>query len=163
MRHFGNIAEISLQSDGPIMQLDELDQKLLTLLSENARTPVATLARRLGLARTTVQARIERLESSGAIGGYTVLRGDDARPRLRATVLVAIEPRAGPAVLSRLKTLPAVEVVHTVSGRVDLIVQIACDSTAKLDETLDLIGATKGVKSSESLIHLTTKLDRMRM
>ncbi len=99
------------------MQIDATDRALLALLRENARAPVAELARALGLARTTVQARLERLESSGAIQGYTVRTGDAMRPALRATVLVAIEPRSGPAVLARLRGLPGVETVHTTSGR----------------------------------------------
>ncbi|TCK99391.1 AsnC family transcriptional regulator [Shimia isoporae] len=144
------------------MQLDETDHKLLGLLSENAREPVATLARKLNLARTTVQARLDRLENSGAIAAYTVQLGEIARPRLRATALISIEVRAGPSVLQKLKTLPAVETVHTCSGRFDLIVQLAADSTAELDDTLDSIGEAKGVNSSESLIHLSTRLSRTR-
>ena len=144
------------------MQLDETDRALLSLLSENARMPIALLARRLGLARTTVQARLDRLETSGAIAGYTLRLGEVVRPRIRATVLLCIELRSGPSVLHKLKTLPAVETVHTSSGRVDLVVEIAAESTAELDETLDRIGETRGVRSSESLIHLATKLDRRR-
>ncbi|MGR3584852.1 MAG: Lrp/AsnC family transcriptional regulator, partial [Pseudooceanicola nanhaiensis] len=49
------------------MQLDDTDRALLALLTENARLPVTDLARRLSLARTTVQARIERLEAQGLI------------------------------------------------------------------------------------------------
>ncbi|MGY3668776.1 Lrp/AsnC family transcriptional regulator [Marinovum sp. KMM 9989] len=140
--------------------MDETNSKLLTLLAEDARAPVATLARRLDLARTTVQARIERLERSGQIAGYTVRRGAAARPALRATVLVTIEPRSGPAVLARLRLLTDVKQVHTTSGRFDLIVELETASTEALDKTLDQIGEAKGVRSSESLIHLTTKLDR---
>ena len=142
------------------MQLDETDEKLLTLLTENARAPVATLARKMGLARTTVQARIERLEMSGAITGYTLRRAHGANAPLRATVLISIEPRAGPAVLARLKSLPRVEQVNTTSGRWDLIAILRARTTEELDEVLDDIGAAKGVKSSESLIHLSTKIDR---
>ena len=142
------------------MQTDETDHALLALLAQNARMPVATLARRLGLARTTVQARLERLETAGVIAGYTLKLGQTARPRIRATVLLSIEPRSGPAVLARLASLPGVEAVHTTSGRVDLIVQLAADTTEALDDTLDRIGEAKGVRSSESLIHLSTKLDR---
>jgi DNA-binding Lrp family transcriptional regulator len=150
------------RNDGLSMQIDDTDQKLLTLLSENARAPVATLARKLNLARTTVQARIDRLESSGAISAYTLRLGEIARPSIRATALLTIEVRAGPAVMQKLKTLPAVETVHTCSGRFDLIVQLAANSTAELDDTLDGIGEAQGVKSSESLIHLSTRLDRTR-
>lgn len=144
------------------MQIDETDQALLALLAENARSPVAVLARRLGLARTTVQARLERLESTGTIRGYRVITGAGHRARLRATALLSIEPRSGPMVLARLKSLPQVETVHTTSGRFDLIVGLAADNTEELDETLDRIGEAKGVRSSESLIHLSTKIDRAR-
>ena len=54
------------------MQLNDKDRELLFLLSENARMPVAELARRLDLSRTTVQARLERLEGQGVIAGYQV-------------------------------------------------------------------------------------------
>ena len=141
------------------MQTDETDLAMLSLLGENARMPVATLARKLGLARTTVQARLDRLENSGVIQGYHLRLGQSARPPLRATVLVSIEPRSAPAVLSRLKSLPEVRRVHTTSGRFDLIVTLEAATTESLDETLDRIGEAKGVNSSESLIHLSTKLD----
>ncbi len=142
------------------MQIDETDRALVALLSENARLPVADLARRLDLARTTVQARLDRLEAAGVIAGYTLRRGIGLRAPIRATVLVAIEPRSGPSVLSRLRSMSCVETVHTTSGRVDLIVTLTAETTEALDGALDEIGAAKGVKSSESLIHLSTKIDR---
>ncbi|MEW2913834.1 Lrp/AsnC family transcriptional regulator [Leisingera sp. JC11] len=142
------------------MQTDDTDQRLVTLLRENARRPVAELARHLGLARTTVQARIERLETSGVITGYTLKSSAAARPPLQATVLMSIEPRSGPEVLARLRSLPGVEVVHTTSGRFDLLAQVVAQSTAELDDTIDRIAEARGVRSSESLIHLATKLDR---
>ncbi|SFE57674.1 Lrp/AsnC family transcriptional regulator [Roseivivax sediminis] len=141
-------------------QIDDTDAALLTALAEDARAPIAALARRLGVARTTVQARIERLEAKGVIAGYTLKPGARLKPALRATVLVAIEPRSGPAVLARLKALPGVEAAHTTSGRVDMILEVTADTTEALDITLDRIGEAKGVRSSESLIHLSTKLDR---
>lgn len=144
-----------------MIQTDETDQQLLALLRENARLPVADLARRLNLARTTVQTRIERLENAGIISGYTLRRSAVTRPALQATVLIQIEPRSGPAVLARLKALPGVEMVHTTSGRFDLLAQVVADTTEILDETIDDIAVAKGVRSSESLIHLSTKIDRL--
>jgi len=142
------------------MQIDNLDNALMSLLQENARMPVAVLARRLGLARTTVQARLDRLEETGVIQGYTVRLDEALRAPLRATALVSIEPRSAPAVLARLTSLPGVRTVHTTSGRFDLIVGLEARTTEELDETLDRIGEAKGVRGSESLIHLSTKLDR---
>lgn len=141
--------------------MDDLDRAMLGLLSADARVSVATLARRLKVARSTIQARLERLETGGIIAGYTVKLGEAARQgRIRATVLLTIEPRAQPAILTRLKAIPEIERVHTTSGRVDLLLQIAAPSTAVLDAVLDQIGEMSGVKSSESLIHLSTKMDR---
>jgi len=142
------------------MQIDNLDRALLALLRENARMPVAVLARRLGLARTTVQARLDRLETTGIVQGYTVRLNEALRAPLRATALVSIEPRAAPAVLTRLESLPEVRTVYSTSGRFDLIVGLEADTTEELDATLDRIGEARGVKGSESLVHLSTKIDR---
>lgn len=142
------------------MQIDETDAQLIELLTQNARLPVATLARKLGIARSTVQSRLDRLEASGRIAGYTLRPGPGGREPLRATALLSVEPRASPGVLARLSSLPQVRRVHTTSGRWDLVAELAAGSTEELDEALDRIGETRGVKSSESLIHLSTKLDR---
>ncbi len=141
--------------------MDELDRSLIGLLSADARISVATLARRLKVARSTIQARLERLETSGIIAGYTLKLGEAAREgRLRASVLVTIEPRGQAAILTRLKSIHEVEKVYTTSGRFDLLLQISCPNTQILDQVLDQIGAMTGVKSSESLIHLSTRIDR---
>ena len=141
--------------------MDETDESLLSLLKGNARLPVASLAQTLGLARSTVQSRLERLERRGVIAGYTVRVGPEAtRSTIHATALLQIEPRSLPTVLSRLKALPEVARVHTTSGRFDLIVRLAAASTRALDAALDAIGEAPGVKSSESLVHLSTRIDR---
>ena len=141
--------------------MDEIDEKLLSLLTRNARMPVANLAKSLGLARSTVQSRLERLERDGVIAGYTLRLGEAARgERIRATALLQIEPMTLPAVLSRLKAVPQVQAAHTASGRFDLIVRLSAPTTAALDCALDAIGDVPGVRSSESLIHLSTRIDR---
>lgn len=79
---------------------------------------------------------------------------------IRASVLIAFDPHSGAKVLSKLRSLPEVRRAHTTSGRFDMLVEIAAQTTADLDRILDQIGSAKGVKSSESLIYLMTKLDR---
>jgi DNA-binding Lrp family transcriptional regulator len=141
--------------------MDELDRTIVGLLGADARMSIATLARRLKVARSTIQARLERLESSGVIVGYTIKLGEQAREgRLRASVLLTVEPRAQANILTRLKAISEVERVFTTSGRFDLLLQIAAPSTMQLDQVLDQIGAMTGVRSSESLIHLSTRIDR---
>ncbi|MBP9183788.1 MAG: Lrp/AsnC family transcriptional regulator [Fuscovulum sp.] len=141
--------------------MDDLDRNIIGLLGADARMSVATLSRRLRVARSTIQARLERLETGGVIAGYTLKLGEGAREgRLRASVLLTVEPRSQAAILTRLKSIAEIERVHTTSGRFDLLLQIACPNTQVLDQVLDQIGAMTGVKSSESLIHLSTKFDR---
>ncbi|AXC48738.1 Lrp/AsnC family transcriptional regulator [Paracoccus suum] len=141
--------------------MDDLDRRILAQLGQDARISVAVLARRLKVARSTVQARLEKLETGGLIAGYTVRLGEAAREgRIRATILLTVEPRAQVAILPKLKAFPEVERIHTTSGRVDLLLQLAAASTSQLDDVLDQIGGLQGVRSSESLIHLSTKLDR---
>lgn len=142
-------------------ELDDTDRKLLTILATNARMPVARLAQKIGLARTTVQARLDRLEQTGVIAGYTVRLSDNARRGLiRATVLISLTPVAQAAVLSQLRQLTPVERVHTTSGRFDLACEVATTSTLELDQILDRIGEIEGVQTMESLIHLSTRIDR---
>lgn len=130
-------------------------------LSADARISVSALATKLNVARTTVQARIERLEERKIIAGYTIRRGAGAAaPMIRASVLVQVETRATPAVIQRLKSLPEVRLAHTTSGRFDLILEVTTQTTAELDAVLDSIGEAKGVRSSESLVHLSSKIDR---
>jgi len=142
--------------------MDDTDRKLLALLGENARRPVADLARDLGLARSTVQARLERLERTGTITGYALRLGEDATlGQIRATVLLALEPRATGAVIARLARMPEVAAAHTASGRADLVLTLAAPTTAALDAALDRLGTIDGVKSTETLIHLSTRIDRL--
>ncbi len=141
--------------------MDDLDRTILALLGADARMSLATLARRLKVARSTVQARLERLETTGVIAGYTLKLGEAARAgRLRAAVLLTIEQRAQAAILTRLKSVPEVERAITTSGRYDLLLQIGAPNTQVLDQVLDQIEAMTGVMTTESLIYLTTRLDR---
>ena len=139
---------------------DPTDARLIALLTENARAPVSHLAQRLGLARSTVQARLDRLERAGVIAGYTVRLADRARGGICATVLVQMTPARQAAVLAGLKRIAEVETVHTTSGRFDLACRLQAQTTEALDAALDRIGALDGVKATEALIHLSTRIDR---
>ncbi|MFK5998660.1 MAG: Lrp/AsnC family transcriptional regulator [Rhodobacterales bacterium] len=141
--------------------MDDTDKRLIAALAANARLPVSTLAADLGLARTTVQARIDRLERSGIIAGYTVRLTDAATAaRIHATALLQIDPQKQAGIIGRLKVIDNVQQAFTTSGRFDLVLQLVTDTTAELDMVLDRIGALDGVKSSESLIRLSRKIDR---
>ncbi len=137
------------------------DEQLVALLKENARLSTAALARRLGVARSTVQSRLERLEKSGAIRGYTVLLGPAARARqVQAHAMIAVEPQQQSAVERKLKAMPAVASLLTVSGSYDLIAMLAAQSTEALDAALDELRACPGVKSTTTSIVLSRRFER---
>ncbi len=142
-------------------ELTPADQKLLALLRTNARTPVAALARKLGLARSTVQERIAKLERSGVIAGYTVKLGADFSGRqIAAHVMIAADPKRADQVVSELKRIPEVRSLSAVSGTYDMIAAIAAETTARIDAVLDEIGRIKGIERTTTSIILSVKLDR---
>ena len=136
------------------------DSKLLALLRANAREPTASLARKLGLARSTVQERIARLEREGMIKGYTVKLAEDAGGRLKAAVMISTDPKQGERVATELKKMTEVRSLVTVSGVFDLIASVEAESPARLDAALDRIGRLHGVARTVSSIILSEKFSR---
>ncbi|MGP2490435.1 Lrp/AsnC family transcriptional regulator [Mesorhizobium sp. PUT5] len=141
--------------------LSQADQNLIALLRENARASTAELARRLGVSRTTVQSRIERLEARGIIAGYGVrLSPDHERGLVRAHVLLTVTPKLADRVVRELKALAQVRTLHSVSGSFDMIVIVESPSIGDLDVLIDRIGAMEGVERTLSSIILSTRIDR---
>jgi DNA-binding Lrp family transcriptional regulator len=141
--------------------MDNLDQRILDLLVDDARQSVTVMARRLQVARSTLQERIARLERSGVIVGYTVRLGSAATGRrVTAHVAITVDPKRGDHVQQTLRRIVGVRALHTVSGPFDLIALAAADSTAEIDCILDRIGGIPGVERTTSSIILTTKFDR---
>jgi len=145
----------------PNPALDDTDHALLALLRENARASTAELARRLGLSRTTVQSRLERLERQRVVAGYTIVVPDELEAALvRAHVLVTVAPRQSAAIESALRKIAEVRVLHSVSGPFDLIAIVAARSIGELDALIDRIGALDGVERTTSAIVLSTRIER---
>jgi DNA-binding Lrp family transcriptional regulator len=143
------------------MTTNEKDRLLLSLLSENARASTSLLARRLGLSRTTVQARIERLEREGVITGYGVRLSDEfERNIVKAHVLITAGPKAVARVTAELAAIPEVRTLHSVSGSFDLIAIVAAQSISELDLLIDRIGELEGVERTLSSIILSTRISR---
>src|SRR5262249_32274217 len=85
--------------------MDDTDRRLIALLRDNARLPVATLAHRLKVSRGTAQNRIDRLTADGVIGGFTVRLKPDAEPqRVRAITMVAVEGEHTAAAMCQKRT-----------------------------------------------------------
>jgi DNA-binding Lrp family transcriptional regulator len=141
--------------------MDDLDRRLLDLLRADARAPVARLGRELGLSRTTVQSRLERLEREGVVAGYTVrLSEAHERGQIHAYVLITISHKRSAAVISAIRKLAAVRRLHSVSGPFDMIAELVAPSVKDMDEQVDALGAIEGVERTTSTIVLSTKIDR---
>lgn len=144
-----------------IVRMTPKDRELLALLKLNAREPVSSLARKLGISRSTVQDRIRRLEEQGVIAGYSVVLAPDmSQESVRAIVTIGIESQSTASVVSVLKRLPSINEIHTVSGRYDLVVMLDTASPAEMDHVLERIGMVEGVLRTESAVILSTRLDR---
>ncbi|CAG9170881.1 MULTISPECIES: Lrp/AsnC family transcriptional regulator [Cupriavidus] len=144
-------------------KLDQTDRHLLSLLQANARESAANLARHLDIARTTVVARIARLERLGVIAGYGVRLGREMGDNaIQAFCGLSVQPKAGPAIVRALQRLPEIEELSSVSGPVDYMAVIRCVTHARLDQLLDEIGMLDGVNHTTTSIVLARKIDRRR-
>jgi DNA-binding Lrp family transcriptional regulator len=141
--------------------LDDLDRHLLSLLQANAREPAAVLARKLKVARTTVVARIARLEREGVVAGYGVRLGQRLeQAAVRAYCGLRVAPKMGAGVVRALERFPEVEELSAVSGEYDYMVVLRCETNEALDGLLDRIGLIEGVEHTRTSLVLGRKVDR---
>jgi DNA-binding Lrp family transcriptional regulator len=147
--------------EGTPMRLDRLDSRLLDLLAADARIGVMEASRRLGVARGTVQARIDRLERSGVVRGW----GPDLDPEAigyPVTAFVTLEIRQGGGhdpVGEHLARIPEVLEAHTVTGPGDLWCRVVARSNADLQRVLDTVVSHPGIERSATMISLTRQID----
>jgi len=141
---------------------DQLDRDLVALLQANARESTANLARKLGVARTTVVARLARLEQGAVIVGYTVRLGvEAAESSVQAFVGINIQPKMYKDVIRRLTRMPEVRKLAAVSGEFDYMALLRTESTMRLDAMLDEIGELDGVIKTTTSVVLALRIDRM--
>ena len=137
--------------------MDDMDQRLISALRHDARASLSDLALTLGVSRTTVKARIERLRQRGEIVGFSVvLRSDTLRDPVRGLMMLGIEGRATERVIRQLNGLSAVRATHTTNGRWDVIVEIGTETLEELDRVLAQIRRFDGIASSETSLLLNT-------
>ncbi|HSG54883.1 Lrp/AsnC family transcriptional regulator [Sulfitobacter sp. HNIBRBA3233] len=138
--------------------MDETDDRLIAALRHDARASLSDLAARLGLARTTVRARLARLQERGDIVGFTVVtRADVARDPVRGLMMIGIEGRGAERIKRQLVNMAELRSVHSTNGRWDLIVEIGADTLVAFDAVLDRIRKLDGVVSSETSLLLSTR------
>ncbi len=143
------------------MTINQKDEQMIALLRENARLSVSDLARRLNVSRTSAQVRLEKLERSGVIAGYTVrLSQESQASRVRALVMIKSSPSIRISVEKKLSSFPNLTTLYSISGVFDLVAEISTRSVGDLDTVLDRIGALDGVDDTLSSVILSTKIER---
>jgi DNA-binding Lrp family transcriptional regulator len=135
--------------------VDELDQRLVALLRRDGRASMAALGRAVGLSRTAVLARVERLEARGVIRGYhadVVAPGLD--PAHVARVAVSVQTPDARGYVRKLLALPEVTEVESVAGEYDFLVRVATDTASNLDAVLDRLASWRETQRTTSFVVL---------
>ena len=135
----------------------KVDHRLIALLRANARLSVADLAHKLAVSRGTVTNRMQRLQDAQVIVGYTVRLKPDAEPgRIRAWMGISVEGNQSRAVIASLLGEPGVSALHDTNGCWDLLAELQTDSMSGLSQLLDRIRLIKGIRGTETSIHLAS-------
>lgn len=138
--------------------MDELDGRLIGALRRNGRASLSNLAADLGVTRSTVRARLDRLVAGGEIAGFTVLTRSDVRPdAVRGLMMVEVAGGGAERAMKRLTAMPQVQAVHSTNGTWDMIVEIGARTLEEFDQVLFAIRRLDGVTRSETSLLLSTR------
>ena len=150
---------------GNMTNLDQLDAQIVLLFSREPKVGVLEASRRLGVARGTVQARLDRLERSGVITGW----GPAVDPAAIgfpvtafATLEIAQQSVTGVGghrpVADHLRAIPEVLEAHTITGAADIMVRLVAQSNADLQRVIDQVVASPDVQRASTVIVLATEI-----
>lgn len=141
--------------------LDEIDERLLTLLRDDARQTIAQLAKELGISRGQIYSRLARLEEERIVAGYTVRLGHAfSASRVRAHMMIKTLPRYHREVEQALAVLSQVQAIHAISGEYDIIAMLEAEDSTQLNELIDDVGLFEGVERTTTSVILATKIER---
>ena len=139
--------------------LDPLDLQLLALLEMDGRMSHARLARRVGRSRSAIQERIERLERMGHIAGYTIRRGTRVAD-IQAYLLVSATGASHDTLAAAVQVFPEVRVCDSVSGDLDLILQVQARDIATVDRVRAAVAALPGVARTRTALVMHNRIQR---
>jgi DNA-binding Lrp family transcriptional regulator len=140
--------------------MDEIDSKVIDLFASEPRLGVLEASRRLGIARGTVQARLDKLSAAGVITGW----GPDLSPEAigyPVTAFLTLEIRQGAghdAVAQHLAGIPEVLEAYTITGAGDMWARVVARSNADLQRVIDLVLTEPGIDRSTTVIALATQI-----
>ena len=138
--------------------MDELDRKIIRLMSQNARIPVKDIAQEISLTSPAVSSRIRKLEQDGIISGYTVvLHPPEGHVRVEALISLAVGPTQHEDLMELLQAEPDVLQCFRVTGTYSFTVKVSCEGVDALER---LLNKFQKIGSTNTQIILSTPLDR---
>lgn len=144
--------------------MDSKDQDMIAILRRNGRESIANLSAALGLSRATVRSRLDKLQASGVITGFTVkLREDTLAHPVRGMTMIKIDGHRTDRIIGRINRIRAVQSVYTTNGKWDLIVDIATETLTDFDAALTELRMIEGIAESETNILLAAQQPRTRL
>lgn len=141
-------------------ELDELDRRILAELGADARLTQVALAARVGLSRSSVQGRLKRLEAEGVILGYTLRLGQERPTGIRAYLLVRGGRASHDRAVQILETFPEVRVADSVSGDIDLVLQLEAERLEDINRIRDEVAKLPGIAATQTLLVMAPRFDR---
>lgn len=141
-------------------ELDAKDRDILGILSKEARIPLKALAARIGLSRSATSERVAQLERSGVIRGYRADIGQMDKGLVTAFLMVTLTRTPSIGVLDQLARHAEIRRVSSVSGQLDLVVELEVPSIDRLNTLRDLIASHPSVEDLTTLIVLRHDIDR---
>lgn len=144
----------------PSPRIDGLDARLLRLFADEPRVGVLEASRRLGVARGTVQARLDRMQREGVVTGY----GPDVDPAALGygvTAFATLQIRQGhghEAVAAHLAAIPEVLEVYTITGAADMYCRLVARSNSDLQRVIDRVVGFEGIERTSTVVALATQV-----
>jgi DNA-binding Lrp family transcriptional regulator len=136
---------------------DDLDRRIIAHLREDGRASLSKLADVLGIARGTVQNRLDRLMETGTLLGFTVrVREDYDANTVHAVMMIEVVGKSTTQVIRKLRGLTEISALHTTNGTWDLAANIRTASLSDFDRVLREVRMIDGVANSETSLLLSS-------
>ena len=136
---------------------DSLDSELISELRGDGRATISHLAERLKVSRATIQNRLDRLISNGAILGFTIRVNETLDQRtVKALMMIEISGQSTSQVIRKLRGIPELVKLHTTNGAWDLIAEINTPTLSEFDEVLRQVREVEGILNSETSVLLSS-------
>lgn len=143
--------------------IDNVDLKILALLTEDAKMPYTEVAKKVFVSGGTVHVRMRKMEEMGIVQG-TTLKMDYSKLGYDITAFLGIyleKSSLYDAVIKRLYLIPEVVKIHYTTGNYNVFIKLHCKDTKHLKDVLhDKIQQIEGIERTETIISLEESLNR---